>query len=94
MELDIAASVLSSGLSSDKADLRWQFAHGPLQAKAGFWLESILHMACFYITKLIFPELPDFIPNDQFLLCIDKFWLKMKLTNDIPKQHIPTIYNN
>jgi hypothetical protein len=93
MELDIAASILCSGLSSDKADLRW-FAHSPLQEKAGFWLESILHMACFYITKLIFPELPDFIPNDQFLLCIDKFWLIMKLTNDIPKQYIPTIYNN
>jgi hypothetical protein len=47
MELDIAASILCSGLSSDKADLRWQFAHSPLQAKAGFWLESILHMVAF-----------------------------------------------
>jgi hypothetical protein len=33
---DIAASILRSGLSSDEADLRRQFAHNPLQAKAGF----------------------------------------------------------
>jgi hypothetical protein len=36
MELDIAASVLCSGLSPDKVDLRWQFAHNPLQEKTGF----------------------------------------------------------
>jgi len=36
MELDIAASILCSGLSFDKADLRRQFAHIPLQEKAGF----------------------------------------------------------
>jgi hypothetical protein len=34
--LDIAASILCSGLSSDKADLRWQLAHSPLQEKAVF----------------------------------------------------------
>jgi hypothetical protein len=35
-ELDNAVSILRSGLSSDEADLRRQFAHNPLQAKAGF----------------------------------------------------------
>ncbi|HLA57675.1 MAG TPA: hypothetical protein VK622_02885 [Puia sp.] len=35
-ELVIAASIMRSGLSSDKADFRRQFAHNPLQAKAGF----------------------------------------------------------
>jgi hypothetical protein len=34
--LDIAASILCSCLSPDKADLRRQFAHSPLQAKAVF----------------------------------------------------------
>ncbi len=75
----MAASILRSGLSSDKTDLRRQFAHSPLQAKVVFGFDSMLHMACFYVTKLIYPELPGFIRNDQFLLCIDKFGLNMKL---------------
>ena len=48
-------------------------------------------MADFYITNLAHPILAYFIPDDQFLLCIDKFWLNMKPVNDIPKQSMPVI---
>ena len=48
-------------------------------------------MAGFYITKITYPELPDFISNDQFLLCIDNFKQGSTPTFVIAKQHNETI---